>query len=126
MKSFKKFKEQYGLDESLAEEYVLNSLADRDIMADIKDGKVVVCHEDVYATRKHLNKIGHGHMKVISNASVSEETAIDEVLDPSKGAGEYIKDFQKSDAPQFKGKSKEKRRQMGIAAYVAASKEQNK
>lgn len=45
---------------------------------------------------------------------------LDEVLNPSMGAGEYIKDFQKSDAPQFKGKSKEKKRMMGIAAYLQA------
>jgi hypothetical protein len=36
------------------------------------------------------------------------------------GAGEYVKDFQDSDAPQFKGKSKEKRQKMAIAAYLAA------
>ena len=48
---------------------------------------------------------------------------IDEVLDPSMGAGEYIKDFQKSDAPQFKGKSKEKKRMMGIAAYLQAKRD---
>lgn len=52
-----------------------------------------------------------------------EEVELDEVLDPSMGAGEYVKDFQKSDAPQFKGKSKEKRRIMGIAAYMAAKRE---
>jgi len=51
---------------------------------------------------------------------------IKEVLEPSMGAGEYIKDFQKSDAPQFKGKSQEKRRIMGIAAYMAAKREQTK
>lgn len=32
---------------------------------------------------------------------------------------DVIKDFQKSDAPQFKGKSKEKRRQMAIAAKLS-------
>jgi hypothetical protein len=32
----------------------------------------------------------------------------------------YIKDFKKSDAPQFKGKSKEKRREMAIAAKLQA------
>ena len=53
------------------------------------------------------------------------EPQLDEVLDPSMGAGEYIKDFQKSDAPQFKGKSKEKRRKMGIAAYMAAKAEKS-
>jgi len=34
--------------------------------------------------------------------------------------GDVIKDFQKSDAPQFKGKSQEKRRQMAIAAKLSA------
>ena len=34
--------------------------------------------------------------------------------------GDVIKDFQASDAPQFKGKSQEKRRQMAIAAKMAA------
>lgn len=33
----------------------------------------------------------------------------------------YIKDFEKSDAPQFKGKSKEKRREMAIAAKLQAT-----
>ena len=33
--------------------------------------------------------------------------------------GDVIKDFYKSDAPQFKGKSKKKRRQMAIAAKLA-------
>ena len=41
-------------------------------------------------------------------------------LDPKDGIGSYIKDFRKSKAPQFKGKSKEKRRKMAIAAYLDA------
>lgn len=48
---------------------------------------------------------------------------LDEVLTPSMGAGEYVKDFQKSDAPQFAGKSKEKRRVMAIAAYLQAKRD---
>lgn len=44
-----------------------------------------------------------------------------EILDPKKhGADDYIDDFMKSDSPQFKGKSKEKIRQMAIAAYLSA------
>ena len=34
--------------------------------------------------------------------------------------GDVVKDFYKSDAAQFKGKSKEKRRQMAIAAKLTA------
>ena len=43
---------------------------------------------------------------------------IEEKLKPSDGAGAYVDDFQKSDAPQFKGKSKKKKQQMAIAAYL--------
>ena len=35
--------------------------------------------------------------------------------------GDVIKDFYKSDAPQFKGKSKKKRREMPIAAKTSES-----
>ena len=41
-------------------------------------------------------------------------------LDPKDGIGSYIKDFKKSKAPQFKGKSMKKRRDMAIAAYLDA------
>lgn len=44
-------------------------------------------------------------------------------LHPSMGAGAYVKDFYTSDAPQFKGKSKEERREMAIAAFLQAEKE---
>ena len=43
---------------------------------------------------------------------------INEKLSKDADAGEYIKDFEKSDAPQFKGKSKEERKKMAIAAYL--------
>lgn len=36
------------------------------------------------------------------------------------GMGTVIKDFYKSDAPQFKGKSKKKRREMAIAAKLSS------
>ena len=35
-------------------------------------------------------------------------------------AGDYVKDFRKSDAPQFKGKSDKKKQKMAIAAYLDA------
>ena len=41
-----------------------------------------------------------------------------EKLGPNSKPETYIKDFEKSDAPQFKGKSKEKKRQMAIAAFL--------
>jgi len=46
-----------------------------------------------------------------------------EVLPAGADQGDYIDDFQKSDAPQFKGKSKEKRKDMAIAAYLSKNEE---
>ena len=43
-----------------------------------------------------------------------------EKLNPSMGIKKYILDFYKSDAPQFKGASKAKRRKMAVAAYLGA------
>lgn len=48
-----------------------------------------------------------------------------EVMDMKKAdMGEVIKDFQDSDAPQFKGKSKEKKREMAIAAKLDAERKE--
>lgn len=47
---------------------------------------------------------------------------LDERLKPSMGAGAYVKDFKKSKAPQFKGKSKAKKQDMAVAAYLSAKK----
>ena len=58
---------------------------------------------------------------------ISEEPAedkkkakVDEKLKPSMGAGAYVKDFEKSKAPQFAGKSKAKKQKMAVAAYLTA------
>jgi len=45
-------------------------------------------------------------------------------LKVSHGIGAWIKDFQKSDAPQFKGKSDKDRRDQAIAAYLSAKRDQ--
>ena len=48
------------------------------------------------------------------------EVKIKEKLGKDADAGDYIDDFKKSDAPQFKGKSDKKKRDMAIAAYLDA------
>ena len=48
-----------------------------------------------------------------------------EKLGKDADMGDYIKDFQKSDSPQFKGKSKEKRKDMAIA-YLSRNEEMEK
>jgi hypothetical protein len=45
---------------------------------------------------------------------------VGEKLDKDSTAGEYVEDFRDSDAPKFKGKSKKKKQQMAVAAYLDA------
>ena len=53
--------------------------------------------------------------------TILEVVELDEKMDMKKAdMGDVVKDFYKSDAPQFKGKSKEKRREMAIAAKLQA------
>ena len=59
-------------------------------------------------------------VSVIGNVA---EESIDEKLKVSDSMGTWIKDFQDSDAPQFKGKSDKERRDMAIAAYMSAKRD---
>jgi hypothetical protein len=54
--------------------------------------------------------------------SLQLEDEINEVLSKDAAAGEWISDFVHSDNPKFAGKSKEKRKQMALAAYYAKQK----
>jgi hypothetical protein len=45
---------------------------------------------------------------------------LEEKLKASDDMGDWVKDFQDSDAPQFKGKSQKKRQQMAVAAKLSA------
>lgn len=62
----------------------------------------------------------------MKNASAIAEAAMSEKLEVSDGLDVWIKDFQASDAPQFEGKDKEERRNMAIAAYLAAKRDAKK
>ena len=51
------------------------------------------------------------------------EPPMKEALDPKADASTWIDDFVKSDAPQFKGKTKDERIKMALAAYYSARRE---
>jgi hypothetical protein len=57
--------------------------------------------------------------KVATHKLKKLEELIREKLTAKTPMKKYIKDFAKSDAPQFKGKSKEKKREMAIAAKLS-------
>ena len=51
------------------------------------------------------------------------KTHIKEKLTKKHKVGDFVDDFQKSDAPQFKGKSDKKKKEMAVAAYLAKQNE---
>jgi len=90
-----------------------------------------------YKKAQHLNKaIGRAAMKEEETQMeftqeelqlIEQFIEIAEKMNLSKATmGDVIKDFKKSDAPQFKGKSEEKKRQMAIAAKLSADRETKK
>jgi hypothetical protein len=68
--------------------------------------------------KKQMTKPVKGAKKDKKAEDKPEE--LDEKLKPSMGAGAYVDDFRKSKAPQFKGKSKAKKQDMAVAAYLGA------
>ena len=68
-----------------------------------------------------LRKRASGLVNSLKRLAKEEAEQVDEKLDMKKASmGTVIKDFQKSDAPQFQGKSQKKRQVMAIAAKLSA------
>ena len=102
-----------------------------------KRGRKIKAHRIVFNKGEDDGKKGFNgvneHMKKTFNSFVEQHTPelteeqlnelvaeLQEVLGKSASAGEWISDFVKSDNPKFAGKSKEKRKQMALAAYYSA------
>lgn len=64
--------------------------------------------------------IGKTAAEKLFNVTIREEVELTEKLKVSDGLGAWIDDFMKSDAPQFKGKSDEEKKNMAIAAFTDA------
>ncbi len=67
---------------------------------------------------KYIKTVDEAYAEVQEN-----QVKLQEPLSPNAKAGDYIKDFRKSDAPQFKGKSEKQRDKMAVAAYLDSKKE---
>jgi hypothetical protein len=117
MMNYKK-KADYSADRA-ANSAAANAFRDTDNSADLKTMKKRKEGERLYNKRA-----GQKLRKDLENRKESFKTlrkSLEEKLKPSDSMGDYIKDFQDSDAPQFKGKSKEKKRDMAIAAKLSAN-----
>ena len=82
--------------------------------------------DQMKAERDRRLKTGEGDAYKKAKMSMSEEVELDEKLSVDDGMKKWIEDFQKSDAPQFKGMDKNERREMAIAAYLAAKRRDKK
>lgn len=82
---------------------------DEDLPAWVQN-KITLAHHNIEAATEYMT------------SDVQEQTnRINEKINMIKAKmGDVIKDFYKSDAPQFKGRSKAKRRQMAVAAKLSA------
>jgi len=75
-------------------------------------------------TRTHDANIKSDLRARLKDASTDMQTNyVSEKLKASDDMGKWVDDFKDSDAPQFKGKSMKKRRQMAIAAKLSAMRE---
>ncbi len=81
----------------------------------------IIKAKDMLISAKHYLDFEIKEPQIDSIVDVAaQEDVIDEKLKPSMGAGAYVKDFEKSEAPQFKGKSEKKKQKMAVAAYLSA------
>tara|TARA_R100001509_G_scaffold122706_1_gene76559 strand:- start:3495 stop:3995 length:501 start_codon:yes stop_codon:yes gene_type:complete len=67
---------------------------------------------------KKVSKQLKGAVKAHDSQAKAIDKAIKEKLTKKSSLEKHIDDFSDSDAPQFKGKSQEKRRKMAVAAYL--------
>lgn len=80
------------------------------------DGKKGVSEQ----MKKSFSQFLEQHTPDLTEEQKNELVAeLQEVLGKDASAGEWISDFVHSDNPKFAGKSKEKRKQMALAAYYA-------
>lgn len=80
-------------------------------------------HAAVFNAQVSHHKAGY-KVHDTKHKGIMKEEALDEKLTKSTTAGETIHDFVHSKNPKFAGKSKEKRKQMALAAYYAKQNEE--
>jgi len=98
---------------------VVDRVTGKEYDPDIEMHKFLHNPKTVAALKRMKDEKGHGWPK--SSFHTKEEFELTEMINiKSTSMGDVVKDFQTSDAPQFAGKSQAKRRQMAVAAKMAA------
>jgi hypothetical protein len=86
--------------------------------------QVMVQFFDELAEKEKVDFMTNAKFKLAINnlrelSQEEEEKEVSEKLTKRSKVDDFVDDFKKSDAKQFKGKSQEKRRKMAVAAYLS-------
>lgn len=65
--------EELDEKENQEHQFIMQSLADKDINSSVKDGKVVVHKDNASKAKTHLKRIGHGDMQVVHESEEIDE-----------------------------------------------------
>ncbi len=108
----------------------LNGKSLRSTLNSLKDEQKIIVtglngdyiNTTVSKLKRDLSKENYSEDSGILSVKVvkeNKEETIYEKLTIKDGMGKWIADFEDSKAPQFKGKSKEERRKMAVAAFTS-------
>ncbi len=78
--------------------------------------------EKKFSLKQNVNGMSASKLDLFANNLLhrdSKMTSMEEKLTKRSSVEKHIEDFKDSDAPQFKGKSQDKRRKMAVAAYLS-------
>jgi hypothetical protein len=117
-KDMKEAKDSFGMP-SHSHDHVMKKIKDGhwEAQRDVIPGKHLEVRD---TTTKNIKTI---HVKPVKEETMTIDEQINEVLSKDATAGDWIHDFVHSDNPKFADKSKDKRKEMALAAYYA--KQQN-
>jgi hypothetical protein len=128
LKVFIKYPEGEGNLTALGQRTVSGQERDFGVQKAMQIGQAVADKVQATYNIEDIDVSDNGAGKVIvfavSDDFIKTAPSLAEKLSSKSKPETYIKDFAKSDAPQFKGKSKEKKRQMAVAAYMANKNEE--
>jgi hypothetical protein len=119
--NFKTSKKETNLSErikSIVQEKLKVKYSKSNDTHQVWDGDEIVTD---FATKKNADKEAK-RLNDLADAKKIDAQQVKEKLTKKSSVGKHIEDFKDSDAPQFKGKSKDKKVQMAVAAYLSKHK----
>ena len=82
--------------------------------------------EKKFTLKQNINRMSAPKLDLFANNLLhrdSKMTSMEEKLTKKSDVGDFVDDFKKSKAKQFRGKSADKKRKMAVAAYLSKQNE---